>query len=134
MEIIKAAYKFAITVLKEPIVCFLFGGMFGSFIVAKTVVNRDVERKMESLSKRIKTNEVEKQRFLKNLLWVLEEYTVSLPKTSNDFRTREEWEAYMLGAKEGIQGKQENVFRRLAYGIEETNSMFEDDWTNECSK
>lgn len=46
--------------------------MFGSYLIAKHVINTNVETKIKTLSNQVKNNEVEKKRFLKNLLWVLE--------------------------------------------------------------
>lgn len=56
---------------------------------------------------------------------------INTTKNSSDFKTIEKWEAYKMGADDAIKARQTDIFRRLSYGIEETNSMFEDDWAKE---
>ena len=114
----------------DILISFIFGPV-SSFLIAKFVINKDVDKKMKTLKIQVKNNEVEKNRFLKNLVWVIENFGLSLPKASSDFKTTEEWESYRMGANDGIISRQKDIINRLEYGILETNSMFEDEWFKE---
>ena len=113
------------------LICFLFSGVLGSFLIAKFVIPKDIEKKIKELKVQVKNNEIEKKRFLKNLIWVITDYSLGVSKKSSDFKSNEEYKAYELGRIDAINARQEDILKQLSYGIEETNKMFEEDWTKE---
>lgn len=50
------------------------------FLIAKFVIPKDVEKKIKELKIQVKNNKIEKKIFLKNLIWVITNYTLGASK------------------------------------------------------
>lgn len=109
------------------VIGFLFGGCLGSYLIAKYVINKDVETKMSELSDTVRRDEKEKQTFLKNLNWVITTWGLKAV-FRNKFKTDAEYNAYCKGREDAANELVKNFLGRLRFGVVETNTMFTEDW------
>ena len=56
---------------------FFFGGFVSSWIIAKTVVNKKVEKEIMQLKKEVIIQKTQKNNLKKNIIWILNNYCLT---------------------------------------------------------
>ena len=104
---------------------FFFGGFVSSWIIAKNVVNKKVEKEIQNLKNEILLQKTQKNNLKKNVIWILNNYCLTI-KDKNMLLENEE--VYQKGFKDGIDSRTEEIIKRIESGIE-SDDIFNNDWT-----
>ena len=79
-------------IMNEEINCFLsflnflgffFGGFVSSWIIAKNVINKKVEKEIQHLKSEIVLQKTQKNNLKKNVIWILNNYCFKKIKNKN---------------------------------------------------
>lgn len=101
---------------------FLFGGCFSSYLIAKFVINRKVDKEINNLKKHNGSLQKQKENLIKNTRFLIDDFAQFLPTNKSN--------EYIEGWKHGVEQTREMLKTQLEYGLD-SHDILESDWEME---
>ncbi len=107
---------------------FFFGGWVSSWIIAKKVINKKVEKEIQQLKNKLLIKEQQKRNFKNNVEWILKNYCLTLANKNNATSFKENSSEYINGFTDGLDSRTNEIINRIMIGIQ-SEEIFNSDYS-----